>query len=274
MSPCLNCGAELHGAFCSVCGQRVIPPYPTLREMAADAWHEFTGWDGRFARTFRTLLHPGALTVEVLEGRRARYVSPLRLYLAASVIYFLSAAAVPSLSPGQTTIQLDDRTFEVSRDMPAEDRAELLARLEKAPWLVQILLRPAIDDFQSVQAGFAETFPRALFLLVPVFGGIVALFYWRRRYPQHLIFALHLHAAVFLLLAVARLSNVTRIEILVTIAGLAASVAAVAYALKAFHVVYGGPWRWIVVKSIGIGLAYFVAVTLAVLATFAWAVLT
>jgi hypothetical protein len=24
--------------------------------MAADAWHEFRGWDGRFVRTFRRLL--------------------------------------------------------------------------------------------------------------------------------------------------------------------------------------------------------------------------
>ena len=83
MPNCLNCGAELHGPFCSGCGQRVVPPYPSLREMAGDAWHEFSGWDGRFARTLRMLIHPGVLTVEVLEGRRARYVSPLRLYLAA-----------------------------------------------------------------------------------------------------------------------------------------------------------------------------------------------
>jgi hypothetical protein len=25
-------------------GQRVVPPYPSLREMAADAWREFSGW--------------------------------------------------------------------------------------------------------------------------------------------------------------------------------------------------------------------------------------
>ena len=56
MPTCLNCGAGLHGPFCGQCGQRVIPAYPTLREMAADAWHEFRGWDGRFVRTFRRLL--------------------------------------------------------------------------------------------------------------------------------------------------------------------------------------------------------------------------
>ena len=53
---CLNCGASLRGAFCSECGQRAIAPYPTVREMLGDAWQELSGYDGRFARTFRTLL--------------------------------------------------------------------------------------------------------------------------------------------------------------------------------------------------------------------------
>ena len=35
------------------------------------------------------------MTREFLEGRRARYISPLRLYLMASLVYFLVAAAVP-----------------------------------------------------------------------------------------------------------------------------------------------------------------------------------
>lgn len=75
MPTCLNCGAALQGPFCRECGQRVIPPYPTLREMATDAWHEFSGWGGRFVRTFRTLLRPGALTIDGMEGCRVVYPS-------------------------------------------------------------------------------------------------------------------------------------------------------------------------------------------------------
>lgn len=43
---CLNCGAELSGPFCATCGQRAIPAYPTVKEMAGDAWHEMSGVDG------------------------------------------------------------------------------------------------------------------------------------------------------------------------------------------------------------------------------------
>ena len=95
---CLNCGSELQGPFCSRCGQRAIAAYPTIQEMFGDAWHELSGYDGRFVRTFRRLLgQPGALTLDVLEGRRARYISPVRLYLMASVIYFICAASVPNI---------------------------------------------------------------------------------------------------------------------------------------------------------------------------------
>ena len=69
-----------------------------MRELAVDAFWELSGWDGRFALTVRSLLRrPGMLTREFLEGRRARYVSPLRLYLMASLVYFLIAAAAPDL---------------------------------------------------------------------------------------------------------------------------------------------------------------------------------
>ena len=44
---CLNCNAPLHGPFCGACGQRAVPPDPTVRELAGDAWNELTGYDGR-----------------------------------------------------------------------------------------------------------------------------------------------------------------------------------------------------------------------------------
>src|SRR2546423_6907408 len=95
---CLNCSALLTGPFCAECGQRDIPPYPSVRELAVDAVAEFSGWDGRLLNSVRALvLKPGLLTHEFLEGRRARYISPLRLYLSASVIYFLLTAAAPDI---------------------------------------------------------------------------------------------------------------------------------------------------------------------------------
>src|SRR5262245_46317289 len=98
MTDCLNCGEPLRGSFCSACGQRVVPPDPSVAELAGDAWEELSGYDGRIAATFRGLLHPGFLTREYVAGRRARYLSPLRLYLSVSVLYFLIAASTPAIA--------------------------------------------------------------------------------------------------------------------------------------------------------------------------------
>ena len=52
---CLNCQSPLMGPFCASCGQRDVPPYPTVRELAVDAFWELSGWDGRFASTVKAL---------------------------------------------------------------------------------------------------------------------------------------------------------------------------------------------------------------------------
>jgi hypothetical protein len=275
---CLNCGALLDGAFCSRCGQRAIAPYPTVREMIGDAWQELSGYDGRFARTFRMLLgRPGALTIETLEGRRAPYIGPVRLYLVASVVYFVCAAAVPNLrtpapavmpGPGDPiTIDATGRT-----EMSPELRDRALQRLQRAPWWAQMILRPAIVDPAAFRRRFVETLPRVLFALVPVFAAIVALFYRRRRFAQHLIFAIHLHATIFIVLTVRELSQLARSLIVLRVFEIGAAAGIVAYGLLAFRSVYGESWLRILVKWVGIAAIYSVAGVTALVVTLLWAV--
>jgi uncharacterized protein DUF3667 len=271
---CLNCGAGLHGRFCSQCGQRVVPPFPTVRELTADTWDEIAGWDGRYVMTFAALAHPGRLTLEQLQGHRVRYVSPVRLYLVASLIYFLITAMVPNMRAENAVVTLPDGRKVAADRISPEQRAELLKKLdEKAPWWADALIRPVVMDFASVKNRFREIFPRVLFALVPIFALIVSMFYRRRRFPQHLIFGLHLHSAAFLIFAVAHLSNATRNVAVVNAAAFVAMVLVAVYALRAFRQVYGEAWPWIVLKAAGITGVYFFAVAVGILVTYAWAVL-
>jgi hypothetical protein len=58
------------------------------------------GLEGRFWRTLPPLmLRPGHITRQYLTGVRARYVQPFRLYLTASVIFFLILFAVTNMGP-------------------------------------------------------------------------------------------------------------------------------------------------------------------------------
>src|SRR5687767_12964174 len=89
---CPNCDTPLTDAFCAHCGQRSKALNPTMRQLAADVLVEVTDVDNRFFRSARYLFtRPGFLSREHAEGRRARYVSPIKLYLLASVAFFTAA---------------------------------------------------------------------------------------------------------------------------------------------------------------------------------------
>src|SRR6476659_9407004 len=93
---CLNCGEPVSLRYCPACGQAAIDPNPTVGEFVHEAASEFLHWDGKLAATFRLLFtKPGELTREYLAGRRARYLSPLRLYLTCSVLFFALKALAP-----------------------------------------------------------------------------------------------------------------------------------------------------------------------------------
>lgn len=91
---CLNCGAALDGPYCHSCGQKAH-----LHRSVADFWHDFLHgvlhFDGKFWRTLPMLVwHPGDLTRRYIHGERARFVSPLALFLFA---VFLTFAAFHNL---------------------------------------------------------------------------------------------------------------------------------------------------------------------------------
>ena len=89
---CLNCGTELRGQYCGQCGQRARSRLISLWELIQDAFGDLLELDSRLWRTLIPLLiRPGQLTRDYLEGRRARYMPPFRMYLVLSVVFFVVA---------------------------------------------------------------------------------------------------------------------------------------------------------------------------------------
>jgi hypothetical protein len=89
---CLNCGTELQGQYCGTCGQRARGRLISLWELLQDAFGDLFEIDSRLWRTLIPLLiRPGRLTLDYLEGKRARYMPPFRMYLVLSVIFFVVA---------------------------------------------------------------------------------------------------------------------------------------------------------------------------------------
>src|SRR5262249_40372858 len=78
---CLNCGASVDGAFCASCGQRTHL-HRSLLHLGHDILHGVFHFEGRMWRTLPELFfHPGRLTRRYIDGERAKFVSPIALYL-------------------------------------------------------------------------------------------------------------------------------------------------------------------------------------------------
>ncbi|MGI8955385.1 MAG: DUF3667 domain-containing protein [Chthoniobacterales bacterium] len=90
LTHCENCAAPLTGPYCAQCGQPAVDYHRSFGSLLADAADAFFNFDARFFQSFGLLLFkPWRLTNEFVEGKRARHVHPLRVYLIASVIFFL-----------------------------------------------------------------------------------------------------------------------------------------------------------------------------------------
>lgn len=267
---CLNCGADLDGAFCAACGQRSIPANPTVSELAGDAWQELSGYDGRFAATFRNLLRPGRLTIDYLEGRRARYLPPVRLYLIASVTYFLIAAAAPETS--NIRIGVTRTGTNQSEVLSPQEREEMLGDLDETPWFVRPIVRGFAEEPEAFQARVFTIMPRVFFAMLPVFAAILALLYRRRRFPVSLVFAAHIHAAAYLIFAVSAAARwLIDVPIVAGIVGLFVLVGFGVYALMALRAVFGGGWPITIVKATSAAFLYVLASVPAFIIILIWA---
>jgi hypothetical protein len=248
---CLNCGATLEGPFCAQCGQKDGPVNPTVHDLLHDLAHEFLHFDGKIVQSVRLLLTaPGALTRELFEGRRVRHVSPIRLYLTFSVLYFAVAAIAPPPSNLRVEVTPDSDPAVAATETPED--------LERRDQEVERTALVAIGTW----------IPRVMFVLVPIFAGLVALAARKSgyTYPQHLYFALHVHAASFAVLAVSAAASIRRIPVVTPAVSVLANLYVVMYLVLALRRAYRlSAWR-AALRGAAVGIVYSLLVLLAFLA--------
>ena len=89
---CLNCDTELHGRYCSNCGQDADTHHRSIFHLLLEAFEGLFHLDGRIWQTLPPLFFaPGKLARDLMEGRMARHVPPFRIFLVALLIFMFAA---------------------------------------------------------------------------------------------------------------------------------------------------------------------------------------
>jgi len=78
---CLNCGAVVTGNYCASCGQ-ALHVHRSIGAFWHDILHGVLHFEGKFWRTLPLLAwRPGELTRRYVHGERAKFISPMALFL-------------------------------------------------------------------------------------------------------------------------------------------------------------------------------------------------
>ncbi|HEX5687802.1 MAG TPA: DUF3667 domain-containing protein [Ideonella sp.] len=281
---CRNCGTALPDPkpnYCGHCGQETHLKPPTLLEFAQQFGGSYISMEGALWRTLLLLLFlPGRLTREYLNGRKRRYVLPLRLYLTISVITLLSVQWFGSFGPtdGKDFVRFDgsdemnSTRLEITDAIKAgmED-GKFVCRGLPASWCERLQERFSLDakgmerELRKVPGRFVSHWGSAMFALLPLYAFFLKLLYINRRmrWSEHLVFALHLHAFIFAMVLV----QLTGVPVLATVALVAIPV----YSVIALQVVYGGRWWATTLRVMTLGLFYFIALTTLMAFVAVWA---
>ncbi|GAA4023499.1 DUF3667 domain-containing protein [Sphingomonas swuensis] len=131
---CLNCAAPLSGPFCASCGQKARINR-SLAAFFSDLLAGLFNFESRFWRTLPMLAWcPGDLTRRYVEGQRARFISPIALYLFS---VFLMFAALGSMGGAMAGLNVNNGLAKARTENQAQlaalDRQRAEAVRTKSP---------------------------------------------------------------------------------------------------------------------------------------------
>jgi len=203
---CPSCGAAISGHFCSLCGeQRPVGHNLSCRHYLEELLDAVTHLDSKLLRSVWLLVRrPGLLSVEYLRGRRVQLVSPLRLFVFVSIVYFVSLTLLHAFSFQKVpTIQFNTFATPLATQLHGNDfyggyaARQVGRKLQRENVAYDVLE----DRYNEKTTVLSKTL---LFALIPVIALLFGiLFFRKRRYvAEHLVVATHFWAYTLVLIGV------------------------------------------------------------------------
>ncbi len=240
---CLNCGSTVTGRFCHHCGQENVEVKESFGHLLMHFVEDLTHFDGKLWKTLQLLLFkPAKLTQYYMDGKRASYIHPIRMYLFISAVFFFfifSGKAPEPPKPKEIqkeitknlpkhsnkrnglVINLSDDTIQY-KNVAEYDSAQLKLPIAKRHnWFEKRVIKKSIEinykynnDIYKIGQAFNEQFQhyfsRMLYISLPVFAFFLWLLYRSNKnhyFVDHLIFSIHIYCAFFIILFALKLVN-------------------------------------------------------------------
>jgi Protein of unknown function (DUF3667) len=181
---CPNCGTEFLDDYCHKCGEkRHHSEELTFRHFVLHATHELSHVDTKIFATLRYLFtRPGFLTQEFIAGRRLRYMRPFSLFLIAVAVFFLVDSFKPVSHYNIQKLTAEDKKGEIRRAWK---------QLAEAKHVSEEVIMERVQDTMHRASNAAQVL-NALAMAI-----VLALFFRKRYFMEHMVFSLHFLSITF-----------------------------------------------------------------------------
>ncbi|NTS41023.1 DUF3667 domain-containing protein [Flavisolibacter sp. BT320] len=133
---CLNCGSTVIGRYCHQCGQENIVNHQSFLSLTKHFVYDILHFDGKFFHTVGYIFsRPGFVARQYAEGKRMRYLDPIRMYLFTSAVFFLVFFSINAITPDENV---------TSGWLSNKERRELAESYQK-----RVAKNPADSSLQS-----------------------------------------------------------------------------------------------------------------------------
>jgi hypothetical protein len=194
-SHCQNCGTELKGPYCHVCGQHDFETQQSFTHLVHEVLENFFHFEGKFFHGIYDLLfRPGETTKSFNAGKRASQMPPLRLYIFVSLLFFLA----PSPDSGNSSADFGPSAVKPHIELTSKDDSPGGAKEKDSRFIVFLnrFLNEKLSKSDEVTKHFVNYLPKMMWVCMPVFALLSWVAFHRAGmgYLQHLVFSLHLHS--------------------------------------------------------------------------------
>jgi hypothetical protein len=196
---CLNCGATVERKFCPECGQENLELNENFFHIAFHTVGDFFHYDSMFFRSIIPLFtKPGFLTKEYWNGRRVRYIHPVRMFFFVTIIFMIVTSIF--YRHFKDKIIITETTTEITNPFKR--------KIDKYAPSVEFTEDNLVKDmaYKGMDKFFAYLKYISFFML-PIYALIFQVLYRREKslYVNHLVYVLHLQSFAYILISLSLL---------------------------------------------------------------------